>query len=166
MKIISTLLVSVIIILSSLYVSANSDRIQGYVVSESTSKPVIVYENNIANITEEDITYLIYALDGERLHKITLSDNYPQIEILLTKSNKLFTSYVVDEEVQTYEGKAPDPDLQIRLSDEILAKILSSEDTKLAIKEEIKAGTVAVTVYSDKTELFLKGYLELYNTLK
>lgn len=166
MKIIYTLIVSVIIVLSSLYINANAETISAYVVSEEMTKPIIVYENNNAIINETDITYLIYALDGEKLHKIAFTDDYPQIEILLSKSKTLFTSYIVDEEVQTYLGKAPEPDLQIRLADETLINILKSDDPKLALKEEIKAGSVGVTTYSDKTELFLKGYLELYDTLK
>lgn len=161
---IATIIISVVILLSSLYIKFNNAEVSAYVVSENMQKPVVVYENNIPTIKEEDITYLIYALDGEKLNKPPFTDNYPQIE--LSVSDKLFTSYVVDGEVQTYLGKAPDPDLQIRLQDSTLIKILSSPDTKLALKEAINSSLVGVTLYSDKTELFLKGYSELYDALK
>ncbi len=161
---IATIIVSVIILFSSLYVRFNATEISAYVVSENMQKPVIVYENNFPTIKEEDITYLIYALDGEKLNKPPFTNNYPQIEISV--SDKLFTSYVVDGEIQTYLGKASDPDLQIRLQDQTLINILSFPDPKLALKEAINSSLVSVTMYSDKTELLLKGYLELYNTLK
>ena len=119
---------------------------------------------NNDTIKEEEITYLLYALDGEKLNKQPFTDNYPQIEISV--SDKLFTSYVVDGEIQTYLGKAPDPDMQIRLQDATLIKILSSQDPKLELKEAIKSSFVGVTLYSDKTELLLKGYLGLYDSLK
>lgn len=161
---IATIIISIVILLSSLYIRFNATEISAYVVSENMQKPVIVYENNLPIIKEEDITYLIYALDGEKLNKQPFTDNYPQIEISV--SDKLFTSYVVDGEIQTYLGKAPDPDLQIRLQDSTLIKILSSPDPKIALKEAINSSLVGVTLYSDKTELFLKGYLEIYDTLK
>ncbi len=161
---IATIILSVVILLSSIYIRINSAEISAYAISENMQKPVIVYENNLPVIKEESITYLIYALDGEKLHNPPFTENYPQIEVSV--SDKLFTSYIVDGEVQTYAGKASDPDLQIRLQDTTLTKILLADDPKLALKEAIKERLVGVTIYSDKTELLLKGYLELYDSLK
>ena len=161
MKLIYTIAVSFIIILSSIFVNANIDEINALVHLE---KPEIVYENEVPQINETEITYLIHSLSGENLHKPPFTDNYPQIEV--STSQKLFTVYVVDGEIQTYLGKAPDPDLQIRLNRETLISIITSDDPKTATKEAISKQLVGVTIISDKTELFLKGYLEIYDTLK
>ena len=161
MKLIYTIAVSFIIILSSILVNANIDKINALVHLE---KPEIIYENEVPQINETEITYLMHALGGENLHKPPFTDNYPQIEV--STSQKLFTVYVVDGEIQTYLGKAPDPDLQIRLNRDTLINIITSSDPKAATKEAISKQLVGVTIISDKTELFLKGYLELYDTLK
>lgn len=161
---IASIVISIVILLSAFYIRLNNAEISAYVISENMQKPVVVYENNISVVEEEDINYLLYALDAEKLNKIPFTDNYPQIEVSV--SDKLFTSYVVDGEVQTYLGKASDPDLQIRLQDVTLMKIFSSEDPKIALKEAINSSLVGVNIYSDKTELFLKGYSGLYDTLK
>lgn len=161
MKITYTIAISFIILLSSIFVNANIEEINGLVTSE---KPVIVYENGTPQINETEITYLIQALGGESLHKPIFTDNYPQIEV--STSQKLFTVYVVDGEIQTYLGKAPDPDLQIRLNRDTLIHIITSNDPKAATKDAISKQLVGITMIADKTELFMKGYLELYDTLK
>ena len=154
-------MVSFIILLSSILVNANIDEINALVHLE---KPQIVYENEIPQINETEITYLIHALGGESLHKPPFTDNYPQIEV--STSQKLFTSYIVDGEIQTYFGKAPDPDLQIRLNRDTLINIITSDDPKATTKDAISKKLVGVTILSDNTELLLKGYLEIYDTLK
>ena len=161
MKLIYTIAVSFIIIISSILVNLNIDEINALVHLE---KPEIIYENEIPQINETEITYLIHALGGDNLHKPPFTDNYPQIEV--STSQKLFTSYIVDGEIQTYLGKSPDPDLQIRLNRDTLINIINSNDAKAATKDAISKQLVGVTIISDKTELFLKGYLELYDTLK
>ena len=161
MKLIYTIAVSFIIIISSILVNLNIDEINALVHLE---KPEIIYENEIPQINETEITYLIHALGGDNLHKPPFTDNYPQIEV--STSQKLFTSYIVDGEIQTYLGKSPDPDLQIRLNRDTLINIINSNDAKAATKDAISQQLVGVTIISDKTELFLKGYLELYDTLK
>lgn len=161
MKLTYTIAISFIIILSSIFVNANIDEINALVHLE---KPEIVYENEVPQINETEITYLIHSLGGENLHKPPFTDNYPQIEV--STSQKLFTVYVVDGEIQTYLGKAPDPDLQIRLNRETLISIITSSDPKAATKDAISKQLVSVSIISDNTELFLKGYLEIYDSLK
>lgn len=156
------LIVSGIIILVSLIAPVNI----GFVIAD-LQKPQIDYDTNkVPIINEAHITYVLYALDAETLKNVILTSNYPQMEILTTKNQKYFTVYVVDNVIQVYPGQATDPDGQIRLNEESIATIINSDDPKAKAKELANQGLIGYTLYSGYTELFLKGYWSLYDTLK
>ncbi|MDP4012551.1 MAG: hypothetical protein Q8R00_03005 [Candidatus Nanoarchaeia archaeon] len=156
------LFIAGIILLVSLIAPVNT----GFVIAD-LEKPQVNYDSNkFPIITEEHITYVLYALDAESLKKIIFTSNYPQMEILTARTKTYYTIYVVDNEIQTYKGQATDPDGQIRLSEESIATIINSEDPKAKAKELANQGLIGYTLYSGYTELFLKGYWSLYDTLK
>ena len=155
-----------IIILASIFFVTNSFVLSGAVIAD-IPKPLITYDANaIPQITEEHVTYLINYLGGTELKKVPLTENYPQIELLTSMKNTYFTSYVVDGEIQTYPGKATDPDLQIRIGEDTLAEIIKSQDPQQTTKDAKNNDKIGITIHAGKTELFLKGYLKIYDNLK
>lgn len=134
---------------------------------EDIPKPELNYdENGFPIITEEHIAYVIHQLGGNSLRNIPFTKNYPQIEVLLQTKEQFFTADIIDKEITVKRSKSSDPDIQIRLTEENLVKLVEAENTKEKTKELRKAGFIGVTTLANSRELFFKGYFKIYDTLK
>ncbi len=134
---------------------------------EAIPKPALSYdEKGFPIITEEHIAYIIHQLGGKSLRNVPFTKNYPQIEVLLQTKEQFFTADIIESEITVKKGKASDPDLQIRMTEENLAKLVEAEDTKEKTRELRKAGFIGVTTLANSRELFFKGYFKIYDTLK
>jgi len=133
----------------------------------SQEKPIVQRDaNNFPIINEEHINYIMYVVDVETLHKVPFTSNVPEIEALTVTQGKYFTSYAVDGEIQTYTGQALNADLQLKADETTIAKIIESDDPKVAIQDYLDRGWIGIDVYSSNLELFLKGYWGIYENFE
>jgi hypothetical protein len=77
---------------------------------------------------------------------------------------KFYTS--VGKKIETLEGNSNDADILFSTEEVVIEKIFSSGDIKESVREAVISGEIEIVQIASEQELFLKGYLGLYNELK
>jgi flagellar basal body-associated protein FliL len=114
-------------------------------------------------ITEEFLTYLLNEIGAWQLHRNYLTGEKAVINFNI--SNEYFYSEI-DDKIETFKSNNENADIEfITTKDEIIKAMLSDNPSEV-FKESIEKGDTSLNVVSDEAELYSKGFLSLYDSLK
>ena len=127
--------------------------------SNSSDIPPSYVNVNTSNVGTEQISYLLYQLEANKLHNAFFSSDTPKLEIMI--GSEVYNSEVVKGKITTKIGSIEDKDLQIIMfKEDFLAIIKGNINEKL--KESVSNNRTKIIVSASKIKLAGKGYLELY----
>ncbi len=121
-----------------------------------------VLAQGILEFDENYINYILAALGVGNLHKSLLYGN-PFIEFNLDK--EVWSSELVKGGLNTKKQIIDNEDLRITISKEEVVKALLSQNIEQFMKDSVANGGTQIEMVSGKTELFSKGYLNMYKEL-
>ena len=85
----------------------------------------------------------------------------------ITGSGRIIKKWIViDNEIESFEGENENLDLKFLIPKEDLVKAILNNNSVGYFKESIKNGETQIEVISGEVELFAKGYLGFYDSLK
>jgi hypothetical protein len=108
------------------------------------------------------INYILAALGISYLHKSPLGEN-PKIKFVLEED--IWSSEITNGKSQTVKKEINDEDLRISLSKEEAVESMLSKDIEAFMKNSVAKKRTNIEMVAGKTELFTKGYLDMYNHL-
>jgi len=117
-------------------------------------------------IVEGHINYLINEIGAYKLKKVFGIESYPVMEFVITDTNERYYSYIKDHKPVSKKGNAKGEDIVITGSQEIILKILESDNIQAAVKEANDNEEIHVELVADMKTLASKGYLSIYDALK
>lgn len=126
-----------------------------------TNKTAVIEEATI-EFDEDYISYILAALGTGYLHKSPLFEN-PLIEFDL--EGDVWNSEIIDGMPNSKRGNIDNEDLKISISKEEAVEALLAGNIEEFMKESVKNGNTKIEMIAGKTELFSKGYLEMYKEL-
>ena len=112
-------------------------------------------------ITPEFISFLLQEIGVNQLHSNLLEKPIINVKI----EDQVFHS-IIGNEIKTIEGLNKDADLQFNTNKQDLVESIISENPEIIFKESVTNGNTQIELKTSETELFSKGYLGLYNSLK
>ena len=113
-------------------------------------------------ITPELISFFASEIGAGRLRRNPLNFKKPTINFQI--SGEMFYT-IVDKKIQTSKGNKKDSDLTFITEKSIIEEVFSSQDIKENVKIAVLRGDIEIQQDVSEQELFLKGYLQLYNDL-
>jgi len=122
-------------------------------------------ENGESVFNVKHINYVVNELGAYKLKK-GISNDYPVIQFIFTDTNDYFVSYVENNVPITKRGVAKDPDLIVRMDQKTAYRIFNSHNIPSAVKEAKDGREFQVELVADMKELAIKGYLNLYESIK
>ncbi len=122
-----------------------------------------VVEQGISEFNETYINYLLVALGANKLKYSIIYRENPFIEI---KVEEIWNSEIVKGKPVIKQGNIDNEDIRIILSKEEAVKAMLSPDIKEYMKESVNNGKTKIEQIAGQTELFTKGYLDMYNEMK
>jgi hypothetical protein len=122
-----------------------------------------VIKQGVLEFNENYINYLMLALGVGKLHSFVGFGN-PVVEMHL--DNEIWSSEIQDNSLRTIKSPNDNKDLRIIISKEEAVKALLSPNIAQFMKDSVASGRTQLEMVAGKTELFSKGYLEMYNGLK
>jgi len=121
-----------------------------------------VFAQGVLEFDENYINYLLVALGVGNLHKSLLYGN-PFIEFNL--GDETWSSELVKGALNTKKQFIENEDLIIIISKEEAVRALLSPNIEQFMKDSVDNGGTQIEMISGKTELFTKGYLDMYTQL-
>jgi hypothetical protein len=134
-------------------VFSNTDKKTGEVNKQKA------VEQAVFEFNEEYINYILAALGISYLHKSPLGEN-PKIKFVL--GDETWSSEIVDGRPQTAKKETENEDLKISLSREEAVEAMLSKNIEEFMKSSVATGKTNIEMVAGKTELFMKGYLDMY----
>ncbi len=131
--------------------------------SSSPEPTVNLVTINKTVVGTNQIYYLLFSIKAYELHNPPLSSNTPKINIEI--GNKRYKAEILDKKIQVEQGSLEKPDLKISCKEDEFIKILNSENFNFALQNSVKSGRTNIEILAGKTELFTKGYLNLYREI-
>tara|TARA_Y100000310_G_scaffold310387_1_gene355549 strand:+ start:450 stop:1172 length:723 start_codon:yes stop_codon:yes gene_type:complete len=134
--------------------------------NQTTDQPTnqIINEIHIdeIEITPEFLSYLLNEIGAWQLHKnIAFEDPIINFDV----SGQKFYS-TIKNKIITLEGVSPDADMEFKTTKEILITAMLANNPAEVFKQSIQSGDTQINLIAGQAELFSKGYLKLYNSLK
>lgn len=115
-------------------------------------------------ITSDFIKYLLQELGAlEALHKNTLTREIPMINF---KIEDIKYSAAFGDILEVTKGLNPEADLQFNSDKEAIVRAILDDNPSQVFKDSIFEGTTTIETIAGEAELFAKGYLTLYDSLK
>ncbi len=114
-------------------------------------------------VGENQVYYLLFSIKAYELHNPPLSSNTPKINIQI--GDKSYQAEIISREIQVSQGSLTQADLKISLSEDEFIKLLNSENFNIALQDSVKSHKTNVEILAGNTELFTKGYLNLYKEI-
>jgi len=121
-----------------------------------------VLAQGIIEFDENYINYILAALGVGNLHKSIIYGN-PFIEFSL--DNEVWSSELVKGALNTQKQVIDNEDLKVKISKEEAVRALLSPDINQFMKDSVADGGTQIEMVAGKTELFTKGYLDMYSQL-
>jgi len=115
-------------------------------------------------ITPEFLTYLLNEIGAWKLHRNKLTGEAAMINFEIP-GDKTYNAEV-DDGIVTEEGASSDPDIEFVAPKEDIVRAILDDNPGEYFKNSITDGTTQMNVIAPETELFTKGYLDLYGELK
>ena len=137
-------------------VFAHTDNVTGEVDKEA------VIEQGLIEFNEEYINYLLVALGTGYLHKSFVGEN-PFLELVLDE--EVWHSEIIKGMPNSGLGEIENEDLRISLPKEEAIKAILSKDIEQFMKDSVANENTQIEMIAGKTELFSKGYLDMYEAL-
>jgi len=131
--------------------------------SENITDKEKIIEEGVLEFNESYIDYILIALGVENLHKSVTLEN-PKIEVWL--DGEVWNSEIVSQIPETKKGEIEEEDIRLKLTKEVIVKAMIEENLKTTIKNSVINGEISIEQIAGEAELFSKGYLNLYNSLK
>ncbi len=114
-------------------------------------------------ITPDLISYLLQEIGTGDLHKNYLSGEKAIINFKI--DDREFSS-IIDKKIETSKGLSGDADVVFISDKKSMVKALTADDVDAEVKKRVEGGDIQMEVLASESELFSKGYLSLYNSLK
>jgi len=137
-------------------VFAHTDNITGEVNEEA------VIEQGVIEFNEEYINYILVALGTGYLHKSFVGEN-PFLELVL--DDEVWHSEIINSMPNSGLGSIENEDLKVSISKEEAIKAILSKNIEQFMKDSVANGNTQIEMIAGKTELFSKGYLDMYKAL-
>ena len=137
------------------------------IVAENTNHEglvnvLAVIEQGVIEFDENYINYLLAALGTGYLHKSFIGGN-PILELVL--GDEVWNSEIINGMPDARLGAIDNEDLRITISKEEAVKAILSSDITQFMRNSAIAGNIQMEMIAGNTELFAKGYLDMYNAL-
>ena len=130
--------------------------------SDKTGEQELYLED--ITITPEFIAYLLQEIGAlDSLRKNTITREIPMINFKIeeTEYNAAF-----EDTLEISEGLNPEADIQFNSDKEDIVVAILDDDPASVFKESVTEGTTTIETIAGEAELFAKGYLTLYDSLK
>ena len=114
-------------------------------------------------VTPEFISYLLNEVGAWKLNKNPLTFEKPIINFKI--DGEEFYSEI-GREIESKRGLSENADIQFNSNKRDLIEALISEDPEAVFKNSLENGKTQVEIFASQPELFSKGYLALYESLK
>lgn len=114
-------------------------------------------------IREEHVGYVLYELEADTLHTPPFSAEIPIIKTEV--DGTVFMAHVINNKIVVQKGQGSGEDLYIITTRQAIVDAVKSEDVVKSIKNSIDSGESKLEIVSDRRELLMKGYLDIYNEL-
>lgn len=121
-----------------------------------------VIEQGVMEFDEDYINYILVVLGVGYLHKSPLLEN-PLIEFVL--GDEVWGSEIIGGVPNSEKKEIDNEDLRISISKQEAVEALLAEDIEQFMKDSVAEGRTGIEMVAGKTELFSKGYLEMYGEL-
>ena len=130
--------------------------------SQTLKNPVfgLTDEQAVIDFNEDFVLYLLYSIKADNLHNVPLTSNYPKIEIDV--GDEIFSATVKKGVISVGRGEILNEDAVIRTTKEEAVKMLRD---KSYVTKSFNDGKSGIELVADRTTLFAKGYLNMYNEL-
>ncbi len=125
--------------------------------------------NPASNLTNEQVVevfderfvqYLLYSIKAYELHNPPLSSDTPKMEIVAGED--VYNAVIIDGVIEVGKGPLKNKDIVIKTSKIEVAKMLKDQDY---VTKSFFEGMSTIDLVAGKTNLFAKGYLNLYTQL-
>lgn len=114
----------------------------------------------VAAFDESFVYYLLSSIKAYNLHNIPLSSNYPRMETDV--GGEIFNANVKNGVISVSRGEITNEDVVIRTTKEEAVLMLRDKNY---VTKSFNDGKSSIELVADKTTLFAKGYLNMYNEL-
>ena len=114
----------------------------------------------VAVFDESFVYYLLASIKAYNLHNIPLSSSYPRMEIDV--AGEIFNANVKKGVISVSRGEITNEDVVIRTTKDEAVKMLRDREYVTKSFNDRKSN---IDLIADKTTLFAKGYLNMYNEL-
>jgi len=140
-------------------ISENTNAVGQIDLSAVIAQGVIEFDENYIN-------YLLVALGTGYLHKSFVGGN-PVLELVLIESysNEIWNSEIIKGFPKSSIGGVDNEDLRITISKEKAVEAILSPDITQFMKDSVISKDIQMEMIAGDTELFAKGYLDMYNAL-
>lgn len=124
---------------------------------------VDIYLEDI-EIEPDFIAYLLQEIGAlDVLHKNTLTREIPMINF---KIENVEYNAAFEETLEISEGINPEADIQFDSDKEAIVEAILDDDPAEVFKDSVAEGTTTIETIAGEAELFAKGYIALYDSLK
>ncbi len=123
------------------------------------------------SVDETHLAYVLTELGAYKLHKNPFTGELPEIEIIITDTEQIFSAVIQDNEVVVVSGNAKSPDARISVDSYAVLELVGAENDEFKMRaselfnERDQRGYTGELV-AGKAELLLKGYMGLYDEAK
>ena len=114
----------------------------------------------VASFNESFLYYLLNNIGVSSLHNAPFSSNTPKM--ILYVSDDIYNAEIIDKKIKIKKGLIEGEDIIIRTTKEEAIKMIKD---KTYIKQSFSDGNSGVELVAGKTELVMKGYWDIYETL-
>jgi len=155
-------LVVVLIIILFLYLALKGPNYDEQYSTKDIVNPAegLSLEQAVEKFDESFVYYLLFSIKAYNLHNPPLSGNSPKMEIFV--GNEQYNSIINKGKIEIGRGDLEKEDIIIRMTTEEAVKMIM--DTNYII-ESFSSGKSGIEMKAEKSTLFAKGYLKLYEEL-
>jgi len=125
--------------------------------------PMNFIDVNKTTVGINQINLILYNIKAYELHNPPFSSNTPKIEFVI--EDEIYNTEIVKGKIITKKEGIENPDLKIIMPKEEFLFILNSNDLKKSLQDSVSNGNTKIEILAGNTELFVKGYLSLYQEI-
>ncbi len=140
-----------------------TDELTQLNMSNDTQELEEIYIEDI-EITPDFIKYLLQEIGAlESLHKNPITREIPMINF---KIEDVEYNAAFEDILEVSEGLNPEADIQFNSNKEAIVRATLDDNPAVIFKESVIEGTTMIETMAGEADLFVKGYLTLYDSLK
>ncbi|MBX4196271.1 hypothetical protein KW805_01660 [Candidatus Pacearchaeota archaeon] len=129
---------------------------------ESIANPIegLTVDQAIGQLNESFIYYFLYSVKAYELHNPPLSNDTPKLQFVIGAAH--YYSVIENGNIRVEKGDIVGKDIKVITSPREAVLMLKNRNH---IQESFQSGDSTFELLADKTTLFSKGYLKLYQEL-